>query len=64
MTMTKAKSQIAKFRETARALGADPSEERFNASLKSLGRRKPSPEPKHSAKPRGRTGKRGKVSGG
>jgi hypothetical protein len=39
--MTK-KSQIEKFRVKARELGADLSEDRFNASLKAVGRAKPS----------------------
>jgi hypothetical protein len=58
--MAKAKTQIQKFRETARALGADLSESRFNASLKSVARHKPSPEPKHPIKLRNRVGKRAK----
>jgi len=55
--MAKAKSQIQKFREAARALGADLSEDSFNASLKSVGRVKPSPAP--TQKPQ-RKPKRGK----
>jgi hypothetical protein len=47
--MTK-KSQIQKFRDKARELSADPSEEHFNVSLKAVGRQKPSSEPKRSPK--------------
>ncbi len=47
--MTK-KSQIQKFRDKARELGADLSEDQFNASLKAVGRHKPSSEPQRSPK--------------
>lgn len=35
------KSQIQAFRATARELGCDPSEERFNEALKKVARHKP-----------------------
>ena len=34
--MTKEKSQAAKFRDAARSLGCDESEERFNEALRAL----------------------------
>jgi hypothetical protein len=37
------KSQVQKFRETARALGADQSETAFNAALKKVAK-SPTPE--------------------
>jgi hypothetical protein len=44
------KGQIQKFRDTARDLGCDESEERFNAALKQVARHKPvsdtKPKPK------------------
>jgi hypothetical protein len=46
--MGKAKSHVQKFRETARALGADQSEAKFNAALKKVAK---APPPKES-KPR------------
>lgn len=48
--MTKSKSQIQKFRDAARELEADESEERFNAKLGAVARHKPSPGPKGAAK--------------
>jgi hypothetical protein len=42
-----AKSQIERFRETARELGADESEEAFDAALKKVAKEPPPPkEPK------------------
>jgi hypothetical protein len=49
--MTK-KSQSQKFRETARALGADQSESAFNAALKKVAK-VPPPRP-NKAKPKGK----------
>ena len=57
--MTKAKSQIQKFRDAARELGADGNEERFNAKLGAVARHKLIPDSKHPAskpaKPRNKT---------
>jgi hypothetical protein len=52
------KSQIQKFRETARALEADESEDRFSATLKAMARHKPSPQAKASAKAKSHRKKR------
>lgn len=38
------KTQIQQFREAARKLGADESEERFDAALGKIGRHKPLPK--------------------
>jgi hypothetical protein len=44
--MTKPKqTQIAKFRQAARELGADDSEKRFNEKLGKIARQKPAPKP-------------------
>jgi len=40
------KSQIQKFRETARTIGADESEDHFSATLKAVARHKPTPKTK------------------
>jgi hypothetical protein len=42
------KSQIQKFKEAARKLGADDSEKRFNERLGKIARRKPPPPKKKS----------------
>ena len=42
--MPKEKSQLQKFRETARALECDQSEEAFNATLKKVVQPNPKPE--------------------
>jgi hypothetical protein len=41
------KSQIQQFREAARKLGADESEERFNDALGKVARHKPTPDKKN-----------------
>ena len=46
-----AKTQIQKFRETARALEADESEERFGATLKKIAKTPP-PKTRKAAKPK------------
>ena len=48
----KQKSQVSKFRETARALGADQSESAFNAALKKVATAPSPAKPKRKAKPR------------
>jgi hypothetical protein len=46
----KSKSQVAKFRETARALEADESEEKFDVALKKMAKSPPpKPQPKKPA---------------
>jgi hypothetical protein len=40
----KSKSQVAKFRETARALGADQDEAAFDAALKRVAKALPPPK--------------------
>jgi len=43
------KTQIQKFREAARSIGADESEGRFDDVLRRVARHKPSPEAERSA---------------
>lgn len=52
MAMTKdtSKSQIQKFRETARALECDESEEAFDAALKKVAKASPTKESKKNPK--------------
>jgi len=51
-------SQIQKFRDKAREIGADVSEERFRSIMEILERHKPSPESKASTKRTSRRKKR------
>jgi hypothetical protein len=49
--VAKPKTQVQKFRETARKIEADDSEERFNAALKSVAKAPPpAKEPKNEPK--------------
>lgn len=41
LIMTNDKSQLERFREAARELGADDDEERFNEKLRKLAKQKP-----------------------
>jgi predicted type IV restriction endonuclease len=43
------KAQIEKFRETARSIGADESEDRFTATLKAVAKHRISRQPKRTA---------------
>jgi hypothetical protein len=49
--MTK-KSQVEKFRETARELETDDNEKRFNEKLGKIAKQKPAERPKKRAKPK------------
>lgn len=42
--MEQEKSQLDRFKEAARELGADDDEERFNERLKKLAQKKPEPK--------------------
>jgi hypothetical protein len=53
-TSAKIKSQAQKFREAARAVGADHSESAFNAALKKVAKAPPPKEPKPKPKKRAR----------
>jgi hypothetical protein len=46
----KVKPQIAKFREAARELGCDESDERFEEALRAVAKHKPESNPKPSLK--------------
>jgi hypothetical protein len=48
--MAKEKNQAAKFRETARELGCDESEERFDEALRAVAKHKPPTREKASEK--------------
>jgi len=43
--------QVAKFREAARELGCDDSEERFDAALRKVASSPPTPKPTPKGKP-------------
>jgi hypothetical protein len=47
--MAPKKSQVQKFRDIARQIGADESEDHFSATLRAVARHKPSPEAKRPA---------------
>jgi hypothetical protein len=51
-TLAKNKSQVQKFRDTARQLDANESEEDFNASLKKVAKAAPPPPKTSKAKPK------------
>lgn len=44
--MTNEKSQLDRFKEAARELGADDDEERFNEKLRKLAKQETTPAPK------------------
>jgi hypothetical protein len=48
--MPKSKSQVQKFREAARELGADDSEKRFNERLGKIAKQKPAKKQVKSSK--------------
>ncbi len=50
--MAKDKSQAAKFRETARELGCNESEEHFDEALRAVAKHKP--KPKRPKEPEGK----------
>ena len=51
MTVKKLGSQISKFKQAARDLGADDSEKRFNEKLGKIAKQKP-PAPSKKSKPK------------
>lgn len=54
----KTAEQIGRFREVARELGADESEEAFKAKLRVIARQKPREEEAQPPKKKGRSGDR------
>jgi len=51
------KLQTEKFKDTARELGCDESEERFREALRKVGRAKPPPDPTDSPTPTKKPGR-------
>jgi hypothetical protein len=50
MVVKASKSQVQKFREAARELGCDESDERFEEALRAVAKHKPQDDPKPSPK--------------